>query len=281
MKKNLPVSVRQRLLNLSQAAHEPFDRFTNRFAIERLLYRLSVSPYAGRFVLKGAMLFVAWDSAPHRPTRDVDFLGFGPAETEELKKVFRELCAQPVPDDGVVFDPNSVSVEAIRESDAYGGIRVKLNAHLGTARIPLQADVGFGDAVTPATEEIKFPVLFDEFESPRLRAYPVYTVIAEKFEAMIRLGDANTRLKDFYDLWFLTRADAINETLVTEAVRATFERRKTALPTDVPRPLADDFAASREAQWKGFLTRNGLPESIRFGAVVATIRQRLVFIWTR
>ena len=190
-KKNLAASVRQRLLTLSQKRKEPFDLVLVRFGIERLLYRLSRSSHADNFLLKGAMLFAIWSDGTHRPTRDVDLLGFRASDEAELKRVFTELCELQVNPDGLRFLPESVTATSIREEAVYPGIRVTLEARLENARVTLQVDIGFGDVVTPAPEEVNFPTLLD-FAGPHLRAYPIYTVVAEKLEAAVRLGDANT-----------------------------------------------------------------------------------------
>jgi hypothetical protein len=177
---------------LSQQSKQPFDLVLVRYGIERLLYRLSLSPHGGRFVLKGAMLFAVWSETMHRPTRDVDLLGFGSADQEQLRGVFVALCGMSVEPDGLSFLPDTVRAESIRDEEAYPGTRITLEARLEQARIPLQADIGFGDAVTPAPEAIEFPTLLDS-PAPRLRAYPLCTVVAEKIEALVRLGAANTR----------------------------------------------------------------------------------------
>jgi len=194
--KNLPASVKARLLNLAQTRHETFNDLVVRYCIERLLHRLGQSSHANRFLLKGAMLFALWDERVPRPTRDVDFLGFGRMETEAIAATFREIITTPVTPDGLRFDANSVVAAEIREGWEYGGIRVNLTAWLGKGRIPLQIDVGAGDAVTPAPVETDFPTLLD-FPAPRVRVYPVYTVVAEKFEAIVSIGERNTRMKDF------------------------------------------------------------------------------------
>ncbi len=256
--KNLPASVKARLLNLAQSRHETFNDLVVRYGIERLLYRLGQSPHADRFLLKGAMLFVLWDDRMPRPTRDVDFLGFGRMEVAALVATFREIGRTPVPPDGLEFDAEAVTAEEIREGQAYGGIRVRLEARLGTGRIPLQIDIGSGDAVTPAPEETDFPALLD-FPAPRVRAYPVYTVVAEKFEAMVSLGVRNTRMKDFHDVWFLSRRFDFDGATLHRAITATFARRGTALTGELL-PLTAGFATDRDrqTQWRAFLTRNGL-----------------------
>lgn len=181
---NLTASVRQRLQNVSRAGKEPFDSVLSRYAVERLLYPLSQSTYADRFLLKGAMLFPLWFEEMHRPTRDVDLLGFSENDEETLERIFKRLCEITVEKDGLTFDAKSVTAERIQEDAAYTGIRVTLLATLENARIPVQADIGFGDAVTPSPEEVTFPTLLG-FPAPRLRAYPIYTVVAEKLEAMV------------------------------------------------------------------------------------------------
>jgi len=270
-KKNLPASVRQRLLKLSKERGQPFDLVLVRYGIERLLYRLSRSPYAEKFLLKGAMLFVVWGENAPRPTRDVDLLGFGPADETEVKANFVSICSLEVEPDGLEFLPTSVQVTPIREDAAYTGIRIALEARLDKARIPIQVDIGYGDAVTPAPAEVDFPSLLD-FPAPRLRAYPYYTVVAEKLEAAVLLGAANTRLKDFFDLWYLSRKFAFEGPLLTEAITRTFTRRKTAIPTDTPTALTDEFANQKAAQWTTFLRRNTL-EPVKFPVVLASVRK--------
>ena len=270
-KKNLAASVRQRLLMLSQKRTEPFDLILARYGIERLLYRLSRSAYADRFLLKGAMLFRVWMDSSHRPTRDVDLHGIGPAEVTDLENIFRELCTLSVEPDGLVFLSASVKAEPSREEAVYGGIRVIIEARLENSRIPIQCDVGFGDAVTPGPVVIEFPALLD-FPPPHLHSYPTYTVAAEKLEAMVLLGETNSRMKDFYDLWFLSRHFDFDGNTLVEAIRATFDRRKTKLPEGAPVALTDDFSAMKTIQWKAFLRRNRLPE-LEMAVVMDAIRQ--------
>lgn len=272
--KNLPASVKTRLLNLAEDRHETFNDLVVRYCIERLLYRLSRSKHADRFLLKGAMLFVLWDDRVPRPTKDVDFLGSGRMETAVVAATFREIVATPVPPDGLEFDPTAVTAEEFREGQEYGGIRVKLLVHLGKGKIPLQVDIGSGDAVTPGPEETDFPVLLD-FPAPRVRVYPVYTVVAEKFEAMVSLGVRNTRMKDYHDLWFLARRFDFDGATLHRAIAATFARRGTALEIE-PLPFTAGFIgdADRQTQWQGFLTRNGLQgPPARFPALMAKLRE--------
>lgn len=268
-RRNLPASVRQRLLNLSRDKKEPFDLILSRYAIERLLYRLANSKYAERFLLKGAMLFAIWTEETHRPTRDVDLLGFGENNTEELEGIFREFCSLPIEPDGLIFHAETVKAERIREEAAYAGIRVTLVAQLENAKIPVQADVGFGDAVTPEADEIIFPTLLD-LPAPKLRAYPIYTVVAEKLEAMIYLGESNSRMKDFFDVWFLSQRFEFSGQTLTEAIQATFQRRKTLIPNESPIAFSKDFSSMKELQWKSFLSRNRLAQ-VSFSEVLESL----------
>jgi len=256
-KRNLPASVRQRLLTLSVRRKEPFDLVLARYGIERFLYRLSRSPHAEKFLLKGAMLFAIWSDGTHRPTRDVDLLGFGPHDDEELKAIFTELCRMEIEPDGLTFLPESVATTQIREEAVHPGTRITLEARLENARIRVQVDIGFGDVVTPAPEEIIFPALLD-FPAPHLRAYPIYTVVAEKLEASVRLGEQNTRMKDFFDLWFLSRKFPFEGELLKDAITRTFARREMPLPTTLPVALTPEFAALKAATWAAFIRRNAL-----------------------
>ena len=257
-RRNLSASVRQRLLNLSERRREPFDLVLVRYGIERLLYRLGRSSHADKFLLKGAMLFALWSDGSHRPTRDVDLLGFGPHDDETLGAIFADLCSVTTEPDGLAFLPESVAAAPIREGAAYPGTRVTMEARLESARIRLQVDIGFGDVVTPAPEPIVFPALLD-FPAPRLRAYPIYTVVAEKLEAGVRLGEANTRMKDIFDTWYLSRNFAFDGGILRDALIGTFTRRGTPLPATVPVSMTPGFATVKAAQWTAFVRRNALP----------------------
>ena len=257
--KNLPASVRQRLTNIADARGEPFQRVLVEYGLERLLYRLSHSKHRDRFVLKGALLFSVWSDAPHRPTMDVDLMSAASSDVAELVAIFNAVCATPVQDDGLAFLPGSVRGEEIRETHAYAGVRIRLLAKLDNAHIDLQADVGFADVITPGPVELDYPTLL-EFQPPHLRAYPRETVVAEKLEATVSLGMQNTRMKDFYDLWALARQFEFDGDTLSNAIRNTFDRRKTALPTANPVALPEKFAAdaSKQKQWSSFLGKAGL-----------------------
>ena len=196
---NLSASILARLLTLAKQRGDDYNLLLNRFGMERLLARVSTSPHADRFLLKGALLFALWYDTPHRPTKDADLLGFGPDDEANLVATFRDIAAMDL-GDGIVFDPDSVKADAIREDNTYGGTRITLVARIGSARCTLQIDVGFGDAVTPGPQTVAYPTLLGDFPAPTLRAYPVYTVIAEKYQAMVMLGQANSRMKDFFDV---------------------------------------------------------------------------------
>ena len=254
---NLSASILSRLLNLAKQRGDDYSLLLNRFALERLLARVSTSRHVDRFLLKGALLFALWYDTPHRPTRDADLLGFGPDDEANLMATFREVAAMDL-DDGIVFDPESVKADAIREDNTYGGTRITLVARIGSARCVLHIDVGFGDAVTPGPQTVAYPTLLDGFEAPTLRVYPVYTMIAEKYHAMVMLGQANSRMKDFFDLALIARRTELNGATLATAIAATFARRQTALPTERPMALTKQFSedAAKLRQWQAFLNKN-------------------------
>jgi hypothetical protein len=257
---NLQASVAARLRNIARSKGSNFDLVLRRYAIERLLHRLSLSPYRDRFVLKGAMLFAAWANDPFRPTRDVDLLGFGDSDPAAIATTFGEICALAVvEDDALRFDGGTLQAEPIRDAQEYPGVRVRLAALLGRTRIPVQIDIGFGDVITPAAVGLEFPPLLDG-TGPRLLAYPKETVVAEKFEAIVDLGEANSRMKDFYDLLALSRLFSFDGPTLGKAVAATFRRRATGIPAERPPGLRAAFAADREkaAQWAAFTRREPL-----------------------
>ena len=251
-------SVRARLLNLSRSRHVEFQLVLSDFAIERLLYRLSVSEYSDRFVLKGAMLFKLWSEALNRATWDLDLHGRGSNSVADVEAVVRALCGIEGRD-GIVFDPSSVSGEEIRAGDEYQGVRARFEARLAEARIPVQVDVGFGDAITPAPTRESYPTLLDH-PQPHVLVYPREAVVAEKLEAMVSLGVTNSRMKDFYDVHMLASRFAFEGPTLSEAVRATFMRRGTPFPEEEPLALAREFMAApeRQTQWRAFLRRGRL-----------------------
>lgn len=257
MSANLSASILARLLALAKQQGNDYSLLLNRFAMERLLARVSSSHHAERFLLKGALLFALWYDAPHRPTRDADLLGFGPDDEANLIATFREIAAMDL-GDGIVFDPESVRAQAIREDNTYGGTRITLVARIGSARCALQIDVGFGDAVTPEPRTMAYPTLLNDFQAPTLRVYPVYTVIAEKYQAMVMLGQANSRMKDFFDLAVIARRTELDGATLAAAIAATFARRQTELPKERPLALTKQFSedAAKQRQWQAFLYKN-------------------------
>lgn len=276
MAQDLAASVRARLLQIAKAEQTDFNAVLVRYALERFLYRLGQSAHAERFVLKGAMLFNLWYAMPHRPTRDVDLLGFGASDLGAIAQDFREIVSVPA-EDGLVFDAASVVVDEIRKNAGYAGARVLVSAELARARCKVQVDVGFGDAVTPGPVDASYPVLLPDFPAPQLRTYPVYTVVAEKLHAMVLLGMANTRVKDYLDLSVLLERETLDPATLAGAIAATFARRGTALPTDTPMGLSDEFAhdASRQALWAAFLKKNAL-QAAPLPVVVTVLRTALV-----
>jgi predicted nucleotidyltransferase component of viral defense system len=259
MTANLSASVLARLLNLAKQRGSDYNLLLNHFALERLLCRVSASKHADQFLLKGAMLFTLWYDQPHRPTRDADLLGFGPDDAASLMATFRDITAI-VLNDGIQFDPPSVRAEAIREDSRYGGMRVRLTAQIGNVRCALQIDVGFGDAVTPEPQTVIYPVLLNDLTAPRLRVYPVYTVIAEKFHAMVILGMANSRMKDFYDVAVIAQRTELQGNVLAKAIAATFSRRATALPAKAPLALTATFSKdiAKQRQWQAFQNKSRL-----------------------
>ena len=274
--RNAGASVRARLLEHARTKGADFQILLTRYAIERLLYRLSVSDQRDRFVLKGAMLFSTWVVDPFRPTRDLDLLGIGDPDPAAVAETFRTICRTAVPDDGVIFNADRLAAAAIREHAEYGAVRVKTSATIAGARIAIQVDIGFGDIVTPAPVVIAYPTLLDG-PVPNVCAYPVETVVAEKFQALVALGVGNTRLKDFYDLWFIAQTFDFDRTTLTTAVHRTFERRRTQLPTELPTGLGEAFAADKAAQWIAFLTRESMAAAPQqFATVVTDLRKFLM-----
>ena len=256
MNKDLAASVRARLLNIAKAQGADFNQVLVRFALERILYRLSQSAHADHFLLKGALLFTLWYDMPHRTTRDADLLGFGPSDLESIAQTFRDIASVEV-EDGITFDAASVSVEEIRKDAGYAGARVLITGGIAKARCKTQIDIGFGDAVTPGPVHAVYPVLIADLPAPRLRTYPVYTVIAEKLHAIALLGMTNSRLKDYLDLWVLLDREALNANTLARAIAATFIRREMPVPTELPIGLTDEFATdlSRQAMWHAFLKK--------------------------
>jgi predicted nucleotidyltransferase component of viral defense system len=260
--KNIAASMRSKLLDRARERKEDFQFMLGRWMAERFLYRLGKSDQREVFVLKGATLFLIWQGKLPRPTKDIDLLGYGSTQIKSVAESIRQICSVAA-DDGIVFDLGSITAEEIREETEYGGIRVRVTASLDGARAQIQIDIGFGDAVDPAPEETDFPVML-EMESPRLKTYPPEVVIAEKLQAMVHLGVANSRMKDFFDIWILSREQTFMMSRMRRAVEATFTRRKTPLPSERPTALTEAFLKDKAKidQWKAFLNRMQLPKDL-------------------
>lgn len=250
-------SIRARLLNHAQAHGNNFQRVLTRYAIERLLFRLSRTDASERYVLKGAMLFITWPEHVFRPTSDLDLLGHGDPSPNAIADVFTRICQTDVPEDGIIFEPATLRVDPAREIDGYQGVRLSMRASLASAVIPVMVDIGFGDYVHPAPTRQRFPSLLPDMQAPNVLMYPPETVVAEKFEAMLRFGEGNGRVKDFHDIWVAARTFPFELSQLVEAVGGTLRRRDTALPTSLPVGLTDAFAAIVDERgfWTSFLRR--------------------------
>ena len=261
--KNIAESVRQKLLNLAKKQNSEFTHVLIRYAVERLLYRLSVSQHADHFLLKGAMLLSLWSEQPYRPTMDVDFLARGDSSETSIKNVFQEILLIDCPQDGLEFLPDSLQIEKIKGGQQYEGSRVTLRCRLAQAMLSVQIDIAFGDAVTPEPLKLEYPTLL-RLPAPVLFTYPRETVTAEKLEAMVKLGIANSRMKDFADLDFLANHFEFDGTVLTAAIAATFERRKTIIQPQVPMSLTAEFYenADKQKQWNGFIKKSKLAEDV-------------------
>jgi predicted nucleotidyltransferase component of viral defense system len=250
-------SVRDRLKVMARQSGEPFADVLVRYGLERMLYRLSCSEWRGRFTLKGAYLFSLWVEHPHRVTRDVDLAGRGRPDAAEVERIFRSLCDMAVEPDGLAFVAESVRTEAIRRADEYHGVRVRLMAKLKRARIPLQVDVGLGDAVEPQPEDVQLPVMLPEMPAPKLKAYTRYSVVAEKLHAIVEIGYETSRVKDYFDLHEMARQFEFDGDTLVISIRATFGRRKTGMPAATPAGLQDEFARDQVklTMWRVFLRK--------------------------
>ncbi|TBR27970.1 MAG: nucleotidyl transferase AbiEii/AbiGii toxin family protein [Reyranella sp.] len=256
--KNPAASIRARLLRLAKEHGDNFQRTLVRYAIERLLFRLSQTEAGDSYVLKGAMLLVTWPEHVFRPTGDLDLLGRGDPDPAAITALFTRICRAPVPDDGIIFNPKTLKVVPLREADKYQGISLSLTGELDRAEIRVLVDIGFGDHIYPPPTRRLFPGLLPELPQANVLMYPPETVIAEKFEAMILYGETNSRIKDFHDIWVIIRTFHFDLATVIEAVGGTFHRRETVIPTDMPIGLTETFAliAEERGLWTGFLRRN-------------------------
>ncbi len=270
---NFAASAYAKLKDIADEKKWNFMHLLIRYGTERFFYRLSVSPAAHQFVLKGGNLFVVWQNGNNsRPTIDSDMIYFGNAAPEHLHAIFKEAAdSNASPSDGMRYDGNSIEISSIREETEYGGTRIVLTGYLGNARIRLQFDIGVGDAITPPPELTDFPVLLNG-PVPRLKVYPMATAIAEKAEVMVTRGIINSRLKDFYDLWLLSELFDHDYSMLCQAVRNTFDRRKVAMPVEMPEAWTPEFAANplKATQWAAFLRKNKTVTAPADFAVVAS-----------
>ena len=280
--RNVAASVHRKLYNLGKKQGGNFQLLSIRYATERLLYRMSVSPHAHKFILKGALLFVTWSDNTYRSTRDVDLLALGETDAESMRNIIESVATQPVEEeDGIFFDTKSIRMDEIREMDIYQGLRIRLKAFLGKMVIPVQMDLGFGDVVIPEPDFITYPALLN-FPAPRIKAYPPETVIAEKVQTIVALGMANSRMKDYYDLFVIFQQFPIDRENLSRAIQATFERRETAIPRQIPVGLSFEFAADsdKQNQWSQFLRRYDFQDPAgSLSAVIRLLQEKIVPIW--
>lgn len=264
--KDIAASVHQRLLNMARETRRPFGELLQYYAMERFLYRLFESPHAKKFLLKGALMLAAWKSPVSRPTKDIDLLGRIENDIDSIAAIARNICLQKVEPDGIVFDADSIRAERITEEAEYEGVRVRFKGRLGRARVAMQLDVGFGDVVVPPGRKIVYPTLLD-FPAPRLCGYSRESTIAEKFETMVKLGELNSRMRDFYDIWLLSQQFDFKGQLLSKAIERTFSRRGRELPVKLG-PLVKALIEDdpKETQWRGFIRKSRLgnaPEEFR------------------
>jgi hypothetical protein len=256
--KNSAASIKARLLNYARQNGDDYHRVLTRYAIERLLVRLTHTEDGKRYVLKGAMLFVTWPEHAFRPTGDLDLLAQGDPGPVAMTEMFKLVCDVDVPDDGIIFDSATLTIEPVRESEKYQGVRLSLKGRLDKTSVHVQVDIGFGDHVYPMPSRQTFPCLLTDLPAANILMYPPETVVAEKFEAMIRFGEANGRIKDFHDIWITTRTFSFDLAILVEAIRGTLKRRETATPIEIPIGLSERFSAiaAERGLWSGFLRRN-------------------------
>lgn len=264
--KNLPASIRAKLQNIAEEEGRPFLEVLQYYAMERFLYRLNRSQHADNFVLKGALMMIAWQIPERRTTLDIDLSAQADNSLDSIEEIIRDICSTAVTPDAVVFDPKTVKGERIKEDADYEGVRIKFKGHLDTAHISMQIDIAFGDVIYPKPELINYPSILD-FPAPNLKGYPPESIISEKLEAAIALGAINSRMKDFYDIWLIMRRFKIDTIKLTEAIKKTFEHRNTSLPTKRPLFAEEiyDEASDRQTLWRAFIEKGEIkhvPESL-------------------
>ena len=279
---NVAASVRTRLLNRSRARDEDFQFLLQRYAAERFLHRLGESEYRSHLVLKGAMLLALWGESTYRPTRDLDFTGYGNSRQSSVRSAIRAICAVPVADDGIVFDVETLSIEPFREHAEYSAVRARFWSRVGSARIQVRIDIGFGNAIQPPPTDTRYPTLLEGSPQPWIRAYPPEAVVAEKLHAMVSLGEQNSRYKDFYDLYTIAKYVSFTGERISQSIGATFDRRRAVISLDLPPSLTPQFYTdpARAEQWRAYLIRSSLPSAPDdFGIVGNLIQSFLVAPW--
>jgi predicted nucleotidyltransferase component of viral defense system len=269
--RDIAASVSARLSNYAREQNHTYQEILQYYAIERFLYRLAQSKYCDAFVLKGGVAFFAWRFPLRRTTRDIDLHGRRPETIEQLEDIVREICEQAVHPDGMLFDAKSVTGENIQDHAEYQGIRVRFTGFLGTARVPMQLDIGFSDVLVPAAISVDYPTILD-MPAPSLSAYSWETLIAEKFQAMVFLGSINSRMKDFYDVWLLTYEATIDGQVLQQAMRTTFKNRSTQFPDGFSVQFSQSFTEEKQRQWDAFVSRENL-ESDEIGDFVQVIQR--------
>lgn len=270
---NIAASIQSRLKNEAERQGRPFAEILQYYAMERFLFRLSKTKYATKFILKGGLLFYVWNIPLRRPTKDIDFRGYVVNSRESLLQIFREVVAESMPDDGIIFDPESISVEETQIDADYQGIRAKLTSHLGRSKIPVQIDIGFSDEVASKAESMEYPNILHDFKQVRLKGYPKESVVAEKFHAMIRHAELNSRMKDYYDIWLISETFEFECQSLQKAIETTFRKRDTELPTERPAALTIEFVSSNQTRWSNFLKKMNLAndESDDFANIIEKI----------
>ncbi|MBI5933089.1 MAG: nucleotidyl transferase AbiEii/AbiGii toxin family protein [Chloroflexi bacterium] len=255
---NVPASILARLKNQAEILDRPFAEILQYYAMERFLYRLSKTKYAAKFVLKGGLLFYVWNVPLRRPTKDIDFRGYVSNDSQRLLEIFREVAAVSTPEDGLVFDLDSIAIDETQMDADYQGIRVKLNVTLARSRIPVQIDIGFSDELTSKAELVEYPNILSDLQHIRMKGYPKESVVAEKFHAMIRHGDLNSRMKDYYDIWLISGAFEFEGQSLRKAIETTFKNRDASLPIERPESRSVEFASASSTRWKTFLEKANL-----------------------
>ena len=272
--KNLPHSIHERLKYRAQKSGKPFDWYLRLYAMERFLFRLSKTRYCNNFVLKGGLMFMGWQIPLRRFTRDIDFRAFTSNEREHVTQIIKEICLQEVEPDGIEFDVESISFAIISEEAEYSGVRIRFSGHLGErTMIPMQIDIGFSDEITPEPLQLSFPSLL-EMSAPNLLGYPKETVVAEKLECIIYRGKINSRYKDLYDLWMISKNFDFDGKILQEAIHKTFKNRKTEIPLETPPGLSDEYAVDKQKEWTNFLKgfTPDIPEIEDFRILISELR---------